>query len=251
MDVESVLNEMKQLHNELTDGILLIRNTNKKSIPKAIRLGELLTWCKNQPECGEHGKWMSFLKNKVPFSQQSVSNYMRVYELSKEGKLPDVENLSDLYLLLRIEDEETQASLIVEAKQTGTTVRDIHARRAAAKNINVTPPETQPSNATVQRSSGTSEQPERLAGSTEPPPEDPDQPELPRITEHHWKLYRSRKIRERILYVLRSMHMGGGLDADVPEDLHLLRTMVYEDLGRKEKQLEREERANEKLIAPI
>jgi hypothetical protein len=232
MDIESVLNEMNQLHKDLAAGILFIRNTQKESIPKAIRLGELLTWCRNQSEYGEHGKWMSFIKNRLPFSQQSVSKYMRVYELSKEGKLPDVDNVSDLYLLLGIEDEETRQSLVIEAKQANTTVRDVQEKRkaAAAKDMNVTP-----SNATVQRS------PDITQGATEPSPEDTDEQE-PAITEHHWKLYRAKKIRERVISVLGSMHMDG-LDVDVAADLRLLRTMVYEDLGRKVKQLEREERA--------
>ena len=250
MNIDSVLTEMKKLHNEVAEGILLIRKTHKESIPKAVRLGELLTWCKNQPEYGDHGKWMAFMKNTLPFSQQSVSKYMRVYELSKEGKLPEVDNLSDLYLLLRIEDEETRESLVVEAKQTNTTVRNVHEKRkaAAAKDMNVTPTEarTSISYADPAPAAGNHLQDgDQSIGSTESSPKDTDEPELPKITEHHWKLYRTRKIRERILNVLGSMHMGRGLDVEVAADLHLLRIMVYEDLGRKEKQLEREERTDE------
>jgi hypothetical protein len=216
-------------------------------------------------------------------------------------------SLSDLYLLLAIEDEETRESLVVEAKQNNTTIRSVHEKRkaATAKDMNVTPrtpvsyrmellkdgicswvysddgikfsragqhepsrgrksvesttedPEIldkvrkafpgfayhwspQYDDADSHSQNGNGEQP---TGNTEPSPKDAEEPERPKITEHHWKLYRARKIRERILKVLESMHMDG-LDVDVAADFHLLRIMVYEDLGRKEKQLERDERAN-------
>jgi hypothetical protein len=238
MEIESVLNEMNQLHKDLAAGILLIKSTQKESVPKAIRLGELLTWCKKQPQYGEHGKWLAFIKDRVPFSQQSVSKYMRVYELSKEGKLPDVDNVSDLYPLMGIEDQETRESLVVEAKQNNTTVRNVHEKRkAAAKDINVPSTESpRPVSRRVDLGSQNS--------NSEQGTKDTDKPDLPKITDHHWKLYKSRNVRERILKVLESMHIGGGLDADVPEDLDLLRTMVSEDLGRKVKKLQREERAS-------
>ena len=256
---------MKQLDNEVTAGILLIRKTHKDAIPKTVRLGELLTWCKNQPELGDHGKWMAFMKNSLPFSQQSASNYMRVYELSKEGKLPEVDSLSDLYFLLGIEHEDTRESLVAESKRTGKSVRAVNAGRMADLkqkaikklcDTDISMPNGEPKKwvdlakgdtveAIVQdarrlrelSSSGAAPK-DSFNGAITNSATEPNNAESPRdqspaeevVTKEMWKIWRNQKIRESILNALGRMQKV--LDTDKANDLDILRYMVDVDLRR-------------------
>lgn len=79
--VEASLEEIRKIHGELLEGA-------RCTLEKAIRVGELLVGIKGGMK---HGEWLPWLKQKVPFSQQTASNYMRLY--SAKEKLPTVGNL--------------------------------------------------------------------------------------------------------------------------------------------------------------
>src|SRR5947208_1178029 len=68
------------------------------SVPKAIRIGELLT---KIDAALDHGDWLPWLKDNVKFSDQCARNYMRLYEKRDDPEFKKVLNLSEAYRLLR------------------------------------------------------------------------------------------------------------------------------------------------------
>ncbi len=86
--IDTKIAEILKLHDE-------IRSSFKMTVEKAIRIGELLT---GQKASLEHGGWLRWIKEYLPFSQQTVSNYMRCYEY--RARLPSVGNLKDAYMLI-------------------------------------------------------------------------------------------------------------------------------------------------------
>jgi len=67
----------------------------RKTIAKAIRIGELLTITKAGLK---HGEWLPWVKENLPFSQTTASNYMRVF--CGREKLATVANLTGAYRML-------------------------------------------------------------------------------------------------------------------------------------------------------
>jgi hypothetical protein len=86
----SVVQQINDLHAELV-------TLAQSSLEKAVRIGELLT---KEKVITSHGGWLPWIKSNLKFSQQTASNYMRLYQHRK--KLPTVGNLglTDAYRLL-------------------------------------------------------------------------------------------------------------------------------------------------------
>lgn len=83
LSATAIINEIKDLH-ELAIGYA------KQSIDKAIRIGELLTEQKSKLE---HGQWIPWVEENLPFNRTQAWKYMNVFE-NKE--LPDVHSSEHL-----------------------------------------------------------------------------------------------------------------------------------------------------------
>ncbi len=88
--LDATVIEITRLHGEIISAA-------KSSLQKAKRIGELLT---QQKEKLEHGQWLPWLKANLPISQQTASNYMRIFRDWETVKLLNVGNLSEAYRLL-------------------------------------------------------------------------------------------------------------------------------------------------------
>lgn len=88
--LDATLSEIVTLHSEII-------TSARTSLDKAVRIGELLT---EQKAKLKHGEWLPWIKANLQFSQQTVSNYVRLY--GNRDKLPTVGNLelTDAYRLL-------------------------------------------------------------------------------------------------------------------------------------------------------
>jgi len=67
----------------------------RSSLEKAIKIGRLLT---EQKASINHGAWLPWIKESLPFSQPTAFNYMKCYEYREQ--LVHVNNLSEAYKLL-------------------------------------------------------------------------------------------------------------------------------------------------------
>jgi hypothetical protein len=67
----------------------------RSSLTKAIEIGRLLT---EQKATMNHGTWLPWIKESLPFSQPTAFNYMQCYEHREQ--LLQVNNLSEAYKLL-------------------------------------------------------------------------------------------------------------------------------------------------------
>ncbi len=79
----SRVQEITQLHNEIGSHL-------RMSLEKAIRIGELLV---GQKDSMKHGGFMSWIKGKLPFTDRTARNYMRLYRERDQLK---TETVSDL-----------------------------------------------------------------------------------------------------------------------------------------------------------
>lgn len=86
----NLVQEINRLHSELC-------GMARTSLEKAIRIGELLTEQKAQLK---HGEWLPWVRENIEFSQQTASNYVRLFQ--NREKLPSVGNLelTEAYRLL-------------------------------------------------------------------------------------------------------------------------------------------------------
>ena len=91
------ISEIVALHSEVVTAA-------RTTLDKAVRIGELLT---EQKASMKHGKWLPWMEANLPFSQQTASNYVRVF--ANRSKLPTVGNLelTDAYRLLSDGKEKT------------------------------------------------------------------------------------------------------------------------------------------------
>jgi hypothetical protein len=81
----------------------------KSSVRKAIEIGRLLT---EQKASMNHGAWLPWIHERLPFSQPTAFNYMQCYE--HRDKLFQVNKLSEAYKLLasRKEKERTEKEVV-------------------------------------------------------------------------------------------------------------------------------------------
>jgi hypothetical protein len=89
--VRSHVQEIKVLHQE-------VRGAIKMTVDKVIRIGELLTQCKE--EYGTHGLWMAWLesnKESLGFGYVTANNYIHAYERRNDPQIYTGVNLKDIY----------------------------------------------------------------------------------------------------------------------------------------------------------
>lgn len=84
------IQEIKQLHSE-------IAGYTKITLDKAIRIGELLTAQKAELK---HGKFMSWIKDNLPFSDRTARDYMKIFVNREKLKMASVANLTAAYRFL-------------------------------------------------------------------------------------------------------------------------------------------------------
>lgn len=84
------IEEIKTLHDEVTEAL-------RAALPKAIRIGELLTETKASLQHGEWGEWCE--KN-LPFTARTASNYMKVFANQHQLESETVSDLSGAYRML-------------------------------------------------------------------------------------------------------------------------------------------------------
>ena len=84
--VEQIL----KLHAEILDAV-------RTSLPKAIKIGELLTGIKDKME---HGQWLPWVQKNLPFAERTVRNYCRCFAERDKLKSANVADLSGAYILL-------------------------------------------------------------------------------------------------------------------------------------------------------
>lgn len=80
--------EVIALHNEINEAL-------KTSLPKAIRIGEILADIRSN---SKHGEWLPWVKDNLPFSDETARKYQRLYQ-NREKFQPDW-NLTEAYELV-------------------------------------------------------------------------------------------------------------------------------------------------------
>lgn len=86
----SAVREIRELHSEISDAL-------RQTLPKAIRIGELLT---EQKARLEHGAFLPWVKQNLPFTDRTARNYMRMYRERARLKSESVSDLTTAYKLL-------------------------------------------------------------------------------------------------------------------------------------------------------
>lgn len=85
------VDEIKALHAEVEAAM-------RAALPKAIRIGELLTDAKASLQHGEWGEWC---EQNLPFTVRTASNYMKVFAKQHELESETVSDLTGAYRMLR------------------------------------------------------------------------------------------------------------------------------------------------------
>lgn len=121
--IQSVVREISRLHGE-------ILAEARTSLTKAIRIGELLCRVRDSRK----GKWLAWLKDNVPFSDQTARNYIRCFDRRADLEFKNVLNLSDAYAFLctpkKPDGPEAEAK---EGKKSFCDLREISPRRLNAQ----------------------------------------------------------------------------------------------------------------------
>jgi hypothetical protein len=159
--IAAVAKKIVRLHGE-------IMAAAKMSLEKAIEIGGLLA----RVRASRKGKWLRWLQDNAPFSDQTARNYIRVYECRDDPKFKSVLNLNDAYALLcapKTDDKpkrETRRSRAVkELVKQGIARDERDAREILEKR------EEEQAAATVERSNDTSTNVGPFTRATEPAPE--------------------------------------------------------------------------------
>ncbi len=92
---------MIQVHQLLEKDIINLHNqlvaNLKKNLVTAIQIGELLCRVKSTLEHGHFGVWIT---DKMPFSDRTARNYVRLYKNKEQLKTENISDLSSAYKLL-------------------------------------------------------------------------------------------------------------------------------------------------------
>lgn len=94
------ITEITTLHDEIAAAM-------NRSVQSAIRIGEILTEAKGGLK---HGEWLPWIKEHLPFSDQTARNYMRLHE--HKDKFKTVLSLKDAYQMMVPEKAERIQTLI-------------------------------------------------------------------------------------------------------------------------------------------
>jgi len=106
---EDPADRINELHRQIESKI-------RTAVDDAIELGRLLTV---QKEKLEHGEFLPWLEGNCTFSQQSASNYMRLYQ--HHDKLPTVSNLQEAYKQIKVIESQRSIS---ESKKSKLRVKE-------------------------------------------------------------------------------------------------------------------------------
>jgi len=110
--------------NEATQEIIRIHNgimqSLRRTVPEAIRIGQIITEQKEQLEHGQFLPWLSTL----PFDQKTCWRYANTYKYAdKIGKLPNLQEaykqIESIEIIERRKEDERKQALIRERIKTG------------------------------------------------------------------------------------------------------------------------------------
>ena len=118
--------EIRRLHSEIVEA-------GRTMIDKAIQIGELLTEEKSKLE---HGEWLTWLEEHIPFTRATAANYIRLYDRQDEFKCKTDLHLGAAYRLLALPSKESQTT---ESKPVGVTSA-VYSPSPAPKALGSGPP---------------------------------------------------------------------------------------------------------------
>lgn len=91
ISTQKPVGQILKLHAEILDAA-------RTSLPKAIKIGELLTGLKDKME---HGQWLPWIQKNLSFSDRTAARYIKCFsERDRLGKFDSVTNLTEAYELL-------------------------------------------------------------------------------------------------------------------------------------------------------
>jgi hypothetical protein len=141
--IDSVVKEITRLHGEIEKARGEILAVFKLSLPKAIRIGELLYRVRASP--GRKGKWLTWIAGHVPFSQRTAYNYINLYEKRDSLQHLQTPSLNNAYKALlppRTRSRAEPESAIVT--DSSATESDGSADRSTEAEIAPAPKTAQP-----------------------------------------------------------------------------------------------------------
>lgn len=115
--------EIVRLHGEILDAY-------RGSIEKGFRIGELLT---EQKAKLDHGEWLTWLEENVPFTDRTARNYARLYDQRDRFKEENIAALGAAYRLLTESEKPTKS-------ETSFRSEPVAAAPAVAQNATADPP---------------------------------------------------------------------------------------------------------------
>ncbi len=116
---ESRIKKITALHTEI-GGYL------KTTLSKAIEIGGLLSEQKAEMD---HGQWLPWIKENLPFSERTARDYIQFHERREELKTASVADMSEARRLLTKPKTETQTPVEIARKK---------AQQAAIEYLNIT-----------------------------------------------------------------------------------------------------------------
>ncbi len=132
------ISEIHKLYKE-------IESAGKVMIDKAIRIGELLV---EQKEALEHGDWIPWVEDNLPFERGQAARYMRVYENRKELNVSSTIHLMDAVKSLA-KPKTAHVSHSSGENEWYTPPKFIEAAREVMGGIDTDPASTKVANKTV------------------------------------------------------------------------------------------------------
>jgi hypothetical protein len=83
ISVTQSLKQIRKLHGEIFQAV-------RTSLPKAVKIGELLTGIKDKMD---HGEWLPWIQKNLPFSERTAQNYIRCFDEKDRLKSATVADL--------------------------------------------------------------------------------------------------------------------------------------------------------------
>ncbi len=119
----------------------LLCNASSAASHRAIRTGELLTGIKSTVG---HGNFLPWLESNIPFSRNTVTNYMRFYEYREKLEWAKIAHLNDAYDSIqdivresRNADQREKNQAVEDYYRTSPDIKaTVKAIKTAAKMIN-------------------------------------------------------------------------------------------------------------------
>ena len=113
---DDVTEQVTTLHNRIMGNL-------RRSLEDAIKIGELLTQKKKELR---HGEWGPWVRDNLPFSDQTARNYRKLYQHQEELKSKNVLDLSDAYKLVSSRGDKQQIGGKQSEEDSPTEVPEVY-----------------------------------------------------------------------------------------------------------------------------